>query len=772
MPEDVPRPSNKHAWLLKDLLHIPSNGVKVFSTFSCGGGSCLGYKRAGCQVIAGNDIDSEMTRHYKENLKPLHFFECSVAKLVEKRNDQYVMDLMPELYDCDILDWSPPCFPSGTKVTTSNGDVNIQDIKTGDKVLTHNGLYKAVNDVFISDFNGHLITIGMKFGRSPVTSTPNHPFYVRRRLKNAWPFVKGADSKRFGEPEWVQAKDIKTGDLVLEPNIKDNINLPDLFVNDIQVINTKGGGHNKGEIHENSRELRISPLDVQYKSDEIAYFFGMYLAEGHRRGYEPNSIEDVGPFRREVILSIHEKEVPDISKLVAACGYNPQVQKHGDEHCYRITVTDKHLWKICGEFGDGAENKNIPTWVWSMPLAWKTALLSGYLYGDGNVSVNNGNVHAGLRNLANTVSRELAIGVARLVPEVIGVAASWKLIRKAGKYKIQGREVNCRDTFSIEYRPVGRGSRFRLYRITEAGVWFPVTSVTTNPAAKTTVYNLSVIDEHTYVAGGVAVHNCSSYTLSGNREGDWGKNKKFREGQSEQVLDDLFFEFLELVNRLKPKTVIAENVPGMLMGNAKGYVKLIYQKFEQLGYNCQLFKVNAADCGVPQARNRVFFLAVRRDWAEKNNLGRIKLDTDRFKCKHISTSEACSDLQVLTPEEKLDPGVKTSQFDVKWWHLTRPGENYAKPRKRAGVKNGLWNWSKLPAHKPATTLISESQCIRHWAEPRGLTLREFIRLGSFPDDYKAESFDRGKYIIGMSVPPLMAEAVARAVCEQWLMVRS
>ena len=57
------------AWDLADLDRVPKNGIKVFSTFACGGGSTMGYKLAGCDVIGANDIDPEMAWHYKTNLK-------------------------------------------------------------------------------------------------------------------------------------------------------------------------------------------------------------------------------------------------------------------------------------------------------------------------------------------------------------------------------------------------------------------------------------------------------------------------------------------------------------------------------------------------------------------------------------------------------------------------------------------------------------------------------------------------------------------------------
>ena len=56
---------------------------------------------------------------------------------------------------------------------------------------------------------------------------------------------------------------------------------------------------------------------------------------------------------------------------------------------------------------------------------------------------------------------------------------------------------------------------------------------------------------------------CSSFSMAGNREKDWGKDKVFREGQAEQVLDTLLFDFIDLAKKLKPKVVIAENVKGV-----------------------------------------------------------------------------------------------------------------------------------------------------------------------------------------------------------------
>jgi DNA (cytosine-5)-methyltransferase 1 len=252
---------------------------------------------------------------------------------------------------------------------------------------------------------------------------------------------------------------------------------------------------------------------------------------------------------------------------------------------------------------------------------------------------------------------------------------------------------------------------------------------------------------------------CSTFSMAGSREKAWGKNKKFREGQATQVLSDLFFDYLDLVEKLRPRVAIAENVKGMILGNAKGYTKLVMARFKEIGYRVQLFLLNAADCGVPQRRERVFFCAVRDD---------IKAKSLELKPQHrwISAGEACEDLQELTAAEKKE--TKGTGVEDLWWNKTKPGGTYADAVEKSGRKRALFSHLKLDSMKTSPALVSTGSLFTHWSIPRKLTFREWKRLGSFPDDYHAKTDKIGKYMIGMSVPPKMTEQVAKAVIEQWL----
>ncbi len=251
---------------------------------------------------------------------------------------------------------------------------------------------------------------------------------------------------------------------------------------------------------------------------------------------------------------------------------------------------------------------------------------------------------------------------------------------------------------------------------------------------------------------------CSTFSMAGSREKAWGKEKHFREGQAKQVLSDLFFDYLDLVERLKPKVAIAENVKGMILGNAKGYTKMVMARLKEIGYRPQLFLLNAADCGVPQRRERVFFVAIRDD---------IKVPPLKIAPKHrwISVGEAIAD---LGNDSSRKSETISSDKEALFWRDTPQGESLQTGCKKHTGKNSWFNNVKLSALQPSCTLSSTFSNFTHFNEPRRLTFREWKRLGSFPDDYHAKTDKIGKYMIGMSVPPRMTKVVADAVCEQWL----
>lgn len=240
---------------------------------------------------------------------------------------------------------------------------------------------------------------------------------------------------------------------------------------------------------------------------------------------------------------------------------------------------------------------------------------------------------------------------------------------------------------------------------------------------------------------------CSTFSLAGNREDDWGKKKEFREGQASQILDDLFFHFVDTARKLRPKVVVAENVKGMLVGNARGYVKQVMQAFSDAGYDAQVFLLNSSRMGVPQRRERVFFLARRRDL----NLPMVRLE---FAEPEISVADAFSGVVSAPP-------ICKTVASISMWKKAGPGEQLAKYH----PNGSFFNWCRLDPRAPAPT-VTAAMRLMHYTEPRLLSGREVARLQSFPDDFDFLN-SCGGYVCGMSVPPLMMQRLALVIENQW-----
>jgi DNA (cytosine-5)-methyltransferase 1 len=241
---------------------------------------------------------------------------------------------------------------------------------------------------------------------------------------------------------------------------------------------------------------------------------------------------------------------------------------------------------------------------------------------------------------------------------------------------------------------------------------------------------------------------CSTFSMAGKREKKWGTEYKFREGQKYQRLDDLFFHFIQTAKLLQPKIVIAENVKGLIAGNARGYVKEIFRDFKEAGYETQLFLFNAAKMGVPQARERTFFIARRKDL----NLKSFK---PSFNEQPISVAKACENI-IENNEEKL-----ISEKLQKLWYKVKPGKSFS----TVHPKGHCFNMSTVNPKIPSRT-VTATKGLVYWNKPRYLNSYEIKRIQTFPEDFNFLNTDPC-YVMGMSVPPFMTQRVALEIYNHW-----
>ena len=243
---------------------------------------------------------------------------------------------------------------------------------------------------------------------------------------------------------------------------------------------------------------------------------------------------------------------------------------------------------------------------------------------------------------------------------------------------------------------------------------------------------------------------CSAFSMAGKREEGWGIEKDYANGRKKQVVDDLYFEFIEFIKRLQPKVVVAENVKGMLIGNAKIYCKKIKQAFIEAGYEVQLFLLNASTMGVPQKRERVFFVARRKDL----NLPELKLSFNEKEIVFGGLTQSTG--------KKLSPDTL---FYKKWLQRIKSDTDLAAIYERTEKRQTNFSTKIIHKDKVPFTITCGSSYIK-FDKPELLSDLDYCQIGSYPLDYNFMKL-QPQELIGRAVPPVMMAQLSHQIYLYW-----
>ena len=270
-------------------------------------------------------------------------------------------------------------------------------------------------------------------------------------------------------------------------------------------------------------------------------------------------------------------------------------------------------------------------------------------------------------------------------------------------------------------------------------VWGLVDSIILH--GKSHVYDLDVLD---------GSPPCSTFSFAGKREKGWGKEKIFAEGQALQTLDDLVFVYCNTIKKLRPKTFILENVKGLAQGNAKSYLRRVFDTLSAADYQCHVFILNAASLGVPQMRERCFVIGRRKEL----NLPNLSLS---FNEPPIVFGHVI---------DKTDTRKTLPDSDMEAFNKWQPGETRLyDTRMRLYNKPTGFTTPWVPEDKVAKTLTTGQSYLT--SIPRDLNEKELLSISTFPQDYDYPNIGRLRFLVGMSVPPLMTAQISWQMYLQW-----
>ncbi len=252
---------------------------------------------------------------------------------------------------------------------------------------------------------------------------------------------------------------------------------------------------------------------------------------------------------------------------------------------------------------------------------------------------------------------------------------------------------------------------------------------------------------------------CQPYSVSGKMAG-----LKDRRG-------GLFYEFLRAIEETQPKIFVGENVQGLVFHQKGETLAYMIEELRKIGYQVQYKVLNAFDYGVPQKRNRLFIVGVRND---------IKPEFE-FPCEQniqYTLSDALKKGPLYSSDVDTSDGAEYSAIKRRIMELVPPGGSWkdlpldiqkiymGKMFEKEGSKVGVAR--RLSWDKPAYTLLcspeqtTTDQC--HPDYPRPLTLKEYARIQTFPDDWnfvgsKAQIYRQ----IGNAVPVALAKCMGMSI---------
>ena len=273
---------------------------------------------------------------------------------------------------------------------------------------------------------------------------------------------------------------------------------------------------------------------------------------------------------------------------------------------------------------------------------------------------------------------------------------------------------------------------------------------------------------------------CSAFSVAGklshSRDGKhsdgWGQTKNYSDGKMVENIEDLFFEFLRVADDIKPKVIIAENVKGLTIGEAKEYFNKIQNTFEDIGYDVVAKVLDSRYFGISQTRTRVFFIGVRNDITEKAGLNFMTIGN--VFPQELPDVVPLKDALIGLEYDEEEVKYLTEKFSkTAYWRDTGSKMEIDPPKVLTGMdyhpKGHHFNLKRVSQYQPAPTLTAmgsndTTAGAFHWAEPRKLTLGELKRIQSLPDDFKLTGkWNQKSERIGRMVPPLMMKVIADSV---------
>ena len=386
------------------------------------------------------------------------------------------------------------CFTKGTSIMTEDGQVQIEDIQKGDNVVTHLGRLRSVYNTQVRPYTGNLFTLTVRGNpQEKIETTEEHPFLIVKRQRKK-------ERNTQWKSEWVAAKDVQKNDYACIP-INRKIASKEKLIQKVPF------GYGRHGFVLKEVEIPLTP--------DFFRLVGYYLAEGSiSSGHYLN-------------FSFSEKErsyIDDVRQLLKTVFNEERVHEsvHKTNHGISVVVRSTILCRIFQQFGTSSSSKIIPQWMLEEDLEKQKQLIIGWFRGDGNFFSRK--YALGLKESFRicSTSKTLATQARQLLAR-LDIASSINARDRAHENRQTMYTIVIGGEYAVKFgemvaKPISEKlnnkKRATYFFIDEKYLYAPITNIVNKKVTKLPVYNFSVTEDESYVAGGVAVHNCTAPSFS------------------------------------------------------------------------------------------------------------------------------------------------------------------------------------------------------------------------------------------------------------------
>ena len=412
------------------------------------------------------------------------------------------------------------CFTKGTLVLTSDGFKPIESVREGDIAITADANERRVTATMVN-MATDLTRVSVRGIPDEIECTPNHPFNVVSHEKIRSCFGNAGGKKRRHTPKGGMPKCAYCGN---------EIDVSSEWKRAEELVE---GDYIKEKIDSSSLSL--------VRGLSFAYLCGMYVGDGsliwqvsgHKKSGDTASILGIS-----ISASRDEKDsciIDRIKDAYRACtGKEASLFAEKGKNSLIIKMMDSLLARrIESLVGSYSREKHISSEILHWSEGEKAAFIAGYFDADGNIGLRNGR-HA--MRICST-NKGLLLSVQRMawslgISATVGMGNTIESFRKGSGFvhksamyhmffnQAPERLVSLSGKLSREYDPSLAGTRGNTVLIIDGYAYLPVSGIRTFHGEEVQVYNFEVDGEHTYIAEGVGVHNCSVCGAIRERPGD------------------------------------------------------------------------------------------------------------------------------------------------------------------------------------------------------------------------------------------------------------